>query len=1542
MTLFRPFPNPRQYLTLNGRVSWPFFVLAGIVVVALVLRLHGINWDDGYGFHPDERDIYFRSDCMYALLTDAPHADTCGYLVEYPEAEPGLGGLRAFFNAERSPLNPHWFPLGSILIYVLVFFRSVIELFTDIGGLEMRYVGRTLSALADVGSVLMVFVLGRRLYGRNAGLLAAGLTALAVIHVQHSHFYRPETFTVLLTLASIWATLRMVQKGRLRDSALLGLMLGLALSPKVNVLPLLAPLALGYFYRVLDEAEGRWSDITPEILQKIAGHALLAGAVALAVFFVTTPYAFIDVSAFVGDVMLQTRMARNAGLFPFTVQYVDTPAFLYQIKQTVVWGLGVPLGVVAWLSIPFTVALVLYQIKTGERRHIRADLLLLAWVVPSLLFLESFEVRFLRYLFPLMPVMILLASRMMLWEMDKARQLARRLAAAGRSAGRAVASKAVGEVAAPALLAAAVAVPVFVVGSTAFYSLAFQRVYSNDHPALEASRWVLTEVPRGAPIVMDNHWDEWLPGLYSYDIWQFPVYEPDTQTKMRTLAGRLSRSDYLIFYSHRPYASAVQDPERFPYSNNYYRLLFSGELGYRLHRDFTSYPSLGGVVFRDDALAQAGLESPPLTPPLRGGSNGGAPPDANFTLNLGYADDNVVGYDHPRVLVFRNVDRLDESSLRGMLAPPLTPLLRGGIKRGEQTASSSGGLMLSPEALDKQRGGGTYSDIVNRDGWTNDVPVLSWLLVVELIYLLTLPLAFFIFRPLPDRGILLARILGLLAVCYVAWLIVSLGWIDFSRGAVYVGMGVMAVVSGVALWFVRGEVWEFVRARWRLLAFSECLFLAAFLAFVVVRYFNPDLWHPYRGGEKPMELAYFTAVFRSTTLPPFDPWFAGGYLNYYYWGYFVIACVTRVAAIVPTTAFNLAVPLFFALTVTGAFSLGYNLAAGVQRAGIRRRGEDRTASPAIAPPLKVGIKGGVRMLPPVVCGLAAALFTAVIGNLDGMVQIVQGAWGKAVDGVAWAGFDFWRSSRMIPPLDSFEPPALAFWLPDFIPGDAGSSWHITEFPFFTFLFADLHAHMMVIPFTLLALGLGLCLVAGLRNGGVGWTVAVALALAVSLGALWAINSWDYPSYVILTLGLTAVAALFTRGSPRRKLTLFAVLGAGMAAVSLLSFWPFHQYYETFNNGLDASRWRTPIDRFLAIHALFIFVIATYLIVRTRRDLAALARSIQPTLPFLPQGAKTRESPPEIRWLRLIVAPLIVAGILLGILGYWNGLLLVTLLLLATVAGWRALQSPEPSRPYEAMALAMVAMAAFIAIGVDLVTVEGDIGRMNTLFKYYLEVWVFLAIAAAYMLWRLGSSWLPSIRPGAATVWLFVLALLIGSSLIYTALGTRDRVADKFADLPPTLDGTAYMAVAEHWERDEIFPLIWDYHAIRWLQDNVQGSPVVLEAHMDQYRWGGRIANYTGLPTVIGWPWHQIQQRFGYREQVGERAAHVRLAYETTDADLALTLMKRYGVSYIVVGELERLNYRAQGLAKFEAMAETGTLTKVYENEGTAIFRTEFP
>ena len=365
-------------LSINGRISWSFYVLLLILVVALGLRLNGVNWDQGFAFHPDERDIYMRSGCMYDLLTDSPFAEQCGYVGDEPKAQPGLPNVGTFLDIDRSPLNPHWFPLGSILIYCMVFLRSAAEIFTDLNSLDMRYFGRPLSALADVGTVVMVFILGRKFYGKGVGLLAAGLVAVSVIHIQNSHFFRPETFSVFFTLGSFWAMWRMLERKRLRDSAILGLVLGLAIAPKVSLLPILAPLLLVYWYRVLDEMEGNWSNLTLDLVQRIFWHGALAVVIAGGVFFISAPYAILDLGSFVNDLAAQTMMANNAGLWPFTIQYVGTPAFVYQIQQSSVWALGIPLGVVAWVSIPFTAGIAAISKNTR-----RVDVFLLAWVVPG-------------------------------------------------------------------------------------------------------------------------------------------------------------------------------------------------------------------------------------------------------------------------------------------------------------------------------------------------------------------------------------------------------------------------------------------------------------------------------------------------------------------------------------------------------------------------------------------------------------------------------------------------------------------------------------------------------------------------------------------------------------------------------------------------------------------------------------------------------------------------------------------------------------------------------------------------------------------------------------------------------------------------------------------------------------------------------------------------------------------------------------------------------------------------------------------------------
>ena len=130
--------------SLSARLSFTLVLVVAILLVAAGLRLNGINWDSGYGFHPDERSIYLRAGCMYDVLTSAPGYQDC--IRDFPDTEAGFPSLGSLFDPDRSPLNPHWFPLGSILIYVLVFFRFIIELFTDITALDLRYLGRPLSA----------------------------------------------------------------------------------------------------------------------------------------------------------------------------------------------------------------------------------------------------------------------------------------------------------------------------------------------------------------------------------------------------------------------------------------------------------------------------------------------------------------------------------------------------------------------------------------------------------------------------------------------------------------------------------------------------------------------------------------------------------------------------------------------------------------------------------------------------------------------------------------------------------------------------------------------------------------------------------------------------------------------------------------------------------------------------------------------------------------------------------------------------------------------------------------------------------------------------------------------------------------------------------------------------------------------------------------------------------------------------------------------------------------------------------------------------
>jgi uncharacterized membrane protein len=295
--------------------------------------------------------------------------------------------------------------------------------------------------------------------------------------------------------------------------------------------------------------------------------------------------------------------------------------------------------------------------------------------------------------------------------------------------------------------------------------------------------------------------------------------------------------------------------------------------------------------------------------------------------------------------------------------------------------------------------------------------------------------------------------------------------------------------------------------------------------------------------------------------------------------------------------------------------------------------------------------------------------------------------------------------------------------------------------------------------------------------------------------------------------------------------------------------------------------------------------------------------------------------------------------------------IAAMLVALPVAGYLALREllmPRPDSDVRLFVLTMLGLAFGLSIGVDLLTINGDINRMNTVFKFYLHTWILLGLSAAFAVWYLAfAAWQPRLSPGewrlpsmapkyAAGA---AMACLLLAAALYPIFATPVRLDERFADLDPTLDGLAYMKGATYNDAQGHIDLESEYEAIQWLRHNVEGTPVIMEGHIrDLYRWGARFSIYTGLPTVLGWDWHQKQQRGDFGGVfIDQRQQKAQRFYNDPDAGQALATLSEFDVRYVIVGQVERLYFNEAGLRKFED-GLGGALEPVFENETTTIYR----
>ena len=829
--------------------------------------------------------------------------------------------------------------------------------------------------------------------------------------------------------------------------------------------------------------------------------------------------------------------------------------------------------------------------------------------------------------------------------------------------------------------------------------------------------------------------------------------------------------------------------------------------------------------------------------------------------------------------------------------------------------------------------------------------VLSWWLLIQLLGLAAWPLAFRLLRFLPDRGYTAAKPLGLLLVSYALWLLGSLGLVTNSLGGI---LFALILVAAASIWALSRDgllaLRDWLSRHRAMVLMYEVLFFVAMFGFAAWRATNGAI----NSTEKPMEFAFLNAILRSPSFPPHDPWLSGFGISYYYFGYVMMAVMTRLADTLPGVAYNVSSALWFALIAGGAFGAAYQLS------NIRFQGSKWKT---------------------ILIGLTAAVFVAFLGNLEGSLELAHQS------GIGSPEFWKWLDIKDISsPAETggmAKPLRYLWWwrasrvVHDYTPQGADQEV-IDEFPFFSFVNGDLHPHTLAYPFVFLAISLALNVywgadpppdspsnqerkrvllsLLGKRAENEGWFRLPLpwpdlLLYGVCLGALGFLNTWDFPIYLFLVVAAFALRRWQEAGRLDKLPINAIVLGASLGLMGFALYLPFYVSFQSQARGIRPNLFNaTRFPQFLVMFGQFAAPGALLLLV-----LAALRSQVSAWRFWL--GA--------LGWAVVLLLVATLAALLMGLISPdgraaleawrtgkpipgldpnmgvdvggqllkrlfdpWTALLLaLALVVVVKLTSQQATQSAnyqvsglenQPASdestdmegPFSSPAMPFVLLLFFLgaalAFSVEYIYLADTFGtRMNTVFKFYYQTWALWGVGAACAIgWMLEDSglWMPfRVVTGTVTA-LLVMASLVYPIMAISTLGDRAN---------PMLDGTAWVA---QQSPD-------DYAAIQWLNQNVEGAPVILEAPGQSYRSElSRVSAFTGLPTVLGWPGHELQWRGDFIE-AGRREPDVKKIYTTREAQEALTLLDKYAISYVYVGPAERAMFPASGLNKFDTMMD---------------------
>ena len=743
---------------------------------------------------------------------------------------------------------------------------------------------------------------------------------------------------------------------------------------------------------------------------------------------------------------------------------------------------------------------------------------------------------------------------------------------------------------------------------------------------------------------------------------------------------------------------------------------------------------------------------------------------------------------------------------------------------------------------------GLSAFLLKGDVWT----FWTWWLLAFLMGMVAMPVTGRLFAGFEDKGWMFSKVLAITVTGFLTWFLVTAKILPFTA-ATCIGVSVVCAVGCGVLYHFQGKngIDCFPSGKVNLIYGEEILFFIFFLMWTYFAGFRPQAY----GTEKFMDYGFMEAMMRSTTLPARDLWYSEGTINYYYGGQYFAVFLTKLTGSKVELTYN----LMRTFVAAFAFVLPFSL--------VRQMSVDR---------LKGSLTGKKRCLP-AVAGIIAGLSVSIAGNMHYVVY-----------------------SKIIPWLQNLQgKEADSYWFPDatryigYNPDVPDKTIH--EFPCYSFVLGDLHAHVVNVMFVLFLVGL---LYAWMRSVRMREAVIMKpgrkqfwkkqlliphiLLAAVMIGMFRFTNFWDFIIYFVVTGGVV----LFTNivqfdGKVKRILAVTAVQAVEIIVISYVVSLPFTLQFDSMFKGVGIAQNHSMIHQLLILWGLPVVLTVLLIICIIWEKL---------------RGGANRSL---YKLMKAISVPDLFAIVM--------GLCAIGLIVIPELVYVRDIY-------------------------------ENGNARANTMFKLTYQAYILFALMMSYILvffvadrikilqeTKLDNRYEKKVRLSKVQITVGGMAIIL---LISTCGYFVNATTNWFTGFPlknkyQTLNATAYIenAIPE------------DAAAIRWLNKNITGQPTVLEACGDSYKdYDNRVSAMTGLPTVLGWYVHEWLWRNNLDEE-NKRRTDVETIYTSTDKKEVQELLDKYEVNYIFIGSCEYQKYEGVNVALLSSLGEI-----VFKEENTMIVK----